>query len=223
MYNFEEGEFLLLDKPYHWTSFQVVKKIRNSGKIKKIGHAGTLDPLASGLLILATGKKTKQIELVQGLEKEYTGTILLGKTTPSADLETEFDQEFSLEGITTERIQNNIIGFLGTINQIPPIFSAIKIGGKRAYDIARKGETAEIKSRKVFIKEFELTEISLPTVNFRVVCSKGTYIRSLARDFGERLGIGACLIDLRRTRIGHFHVNKAKNPEVLAEEIKGSR
>lgn len=220
MLDFAEGEVLLLDKPYKWTSFDVVKKIKWAGKIKKIGHAGTLDPLATGLLILCTGKKTKQIEKYQGFEKEYTGTMLLGKTTPSVDLETEFDQEYSLEGISIDKIRKNILPFLGNITQVPPIFSAVKIDGKRAYEIARKGDTAKIKERTVFIKEFELSSIELPYINFRLVCSKGTYVRSLVRDFGESLGIGACMTELRRTRIGEFKVQNAFDPVKLAEKLK---
>lgn len=220
MLDFAEGEVLLVDKPYQWTSFDVVKKIKWAGKIKKIGHAGTLDPLATGLLILCTGKKTKQIEKYQGFEKEYTGTMLLGKTTPSIDLETEFDREFSLEGISIEKIRKNIIPYLGSIKQVPPIFSAVKIDGKRAYELARKGASAEIKERTVFIREFELTAINLPYINFRLVCSKGTYVRSLVRDFGESLGIGACMTELRRTRIGEFNVQNALGPLEFAEKLK---
>jgi len=219
MYDFTEGEVLLIDKPYQWTSFDAVKKIRGAAKIKKIGHAGTLDPLATGLLILCTGKKTKQIDSFQGQEKEYTGSMLLGKTTPSFDLETEFDQEFSLEGITIEQIRKNIIPFLGSIQQTPPIYSAVRVNGKRAYEIARKGKEATLKERSIFIKEFELTKIELPVIEFRLVCSKGTYVRSLVRDFGKALGIGACMTALRRTRIGNMHVKDALTPADFVQAL----
>jgi tRNA pseudouridine55 synthase len=220
MYNFAEGEVLLVDKPYQWTSFDVVKKIKIAGQIKKIGHAGTLDPLATGLLILCTGKMTKQIDSYQAAEKEYTGTMLLGKTTPSLDLETPFDNEYSLEGITINQIQKNIIQFLGTIQQAPPIFSALKIDGERAYKKARRGDTTtQLAKRTLFIREFELTSIALPNIEFRLVCSKGTYVRSLARDFGIALGIGACLTELRRTRIGNFHVKNAVTPAEFVESL----
>lgn len=220
MYDFTEGEVLLIDKPYQWTSFDAVKKIRGAAKIKKIGHAGTLDPLATGLLILCTGKKTKQIDSFQGQEKEYTGSMLLGKTTPSIDLETEFDQEFSLEGITIDQIRKNIIPFLGSIRQTPPIYSAVRIDGKRAYEIARKGKEATLKERSIFIKEFELIKIELPVIDFRLVCSKGTYVRSLVRDFGEALGIGACMTALRRIRIGQMHVKDALTPSDFVQSLK---
>ncbi len=220
MYDFTEGEVLLIDKPYQWTSFDAVKKIRGAARIKKIGHAGTLDPLATGLLILCTGKKTKQIDTFQGQEKEYTGSMLLGKTTPSIDLETEFDQEFSIEGITIELVRKNIIPFLGTIQQTPPIYSAVRVDGKRAYEIARKGKDATLKERTIFIKEFELTKVELPVIEFRLVCSKGTYVRSLVRDFGEALGIGACMTALRRTRIGTMHVKDALTPADFVQSLK---
>jgi len=220
MYDFAEGEVLLVDKPYHWTSFDVVKKIKIAGKIKKVGHAGTLDPLATGLLILCTGKKTKQIDLYQAAEKEYTGTMLLGKTTPSIDLETSFNNTYSLDGITIPKIQQAIIQFLGTIQQAPPIFSALKVDGVRAYKKARKGDTTtELAKRTLFIQEFELTSINLPTIEFRLICSKGTYVRSLVRDFGVALGIGACLIELRRTRIGRFHINNAISPAEFVQSL----
>jgi tRNA pseudouridine55 synthase len=217
--DFEAGEVLLVDKPLTWTSFDVVKKLKYALKIKKIGHAGTLDPLATGLLVICTGKMTKQIDKFQGQEKEYTGKILLGKTTPSFDLETEFDQEFSLENITGELIRTTALKFLGTITQTPPLYSAVKIDGRRAYDIARKGENAEIKQRNVFIREFILTNIELPYVSFRLKCSKGTYVRSLARDLGVALGIGATLAELRRTKIGKFDVASAKTPADLIESF----
>jgi tRNA pseudouridine55 synthase len=209
---FKEGQILLFDKPLGWTSFQVVNKvrwlIRKSCNIKKIkvGHAGTLDPLASGLLIICTGKFTKRIEEFQGLEKEYTGTITLGNTTPSYDLETEVDQTFEIDHISEENIHEAKKDFLGEISQVPPVFSALKKEGKRLYEYARNGEDVEIPSRKVTVSGFEITNIEIPKVDFRVTCSKGTYIRSLAHDFGKALKSGAHLSALRRTKIGTFNV-----------------
>lgn len=209
---FKEGQILLFDKPLGWTSFQVVNKvrwlIRKSCNIKKIkvGHAGTLDPLASGLLILCTGKFTKKIEEYQAQEKEYTGTFTLGGTTPSYDMETEVDKTYGIDHISEEDITGAALEFLGEIDQVPPVFSALKKEGKRLYEYARNGEAVEIPSRKVEIKEFEITEIRFPEVDFRVICSKGTYIRSLANDFGKSLGTGAYLSSLRRTKIGGFIV-----------------
>ena len=207
--NFEEGAVLLIDKPLEWTSFDVVNKIRYTIKLKKIGHAGTLDPLATGLLILCTGKMTKRIEEFTAKEKEYTGELVLGKTTPSCDRETEVDREFDISSITEEMIRSVIPRFVGHIKQIPPIFSAIRVGGERLYKKARRGEEVEIQPRDVFIKEFEITEVLLPVIKFRVVCSKGTYIRSLVRDFGEALESGAYMSELRRTRIGEFNIHDA--------------
>ena len=209
---FKEGQILLFDKPLGWTSFQVVNKvrwlIRKSCDIKKIkvGHAGTLDPLASGLLIICTGKFTKRIEEFQGQEKEYTGTITLGSTTPSYDLETEADQTFEVDHISEENIHETTKEFLGEISQFPPVFSALKKDGKRLYEYARNGEEVEIPSRKITISGFEITNIDMPKVDFRVTCSKGTYIRSLAHDFGKALNSGAHLSALRRTKIGTFNV-----------------
>lgn len=217
--DFKNGQVLLIDKPLQWTSFQVVNKlrwaIRQAYNIKKIkvGHAGTLDPLATGLLVICTGKMTKQINTFQGQEKEYTGTFTLGSTTPSYDLETEIDSIFSTEHITEDLIHKTTEQFIGKIEQFPPIFSAIKKEGKRLYEFARAGETVEIKSRQVEITEFEITSISENNLNFRVVCSKGTYIRSLAHDFGKALSSGAHLSVLRRTRIGNFNVNNSLSPE----------
>lgn len=217
--DFKEGQILLFDKPLGWTSFQVVNKvrwlIRKSCNIKKIkvGHAGTLDPLASGLLIICTGKFTKKIDELQGQEKEYTGTFTLGATTPSYDLETEINQTFETSHISEEDIQGATLEFLGEIDQIPPKYSALKKDGKRYYDYARNDEELEIPSRKTTIKEFEITEIRFPEVDFRVVCSKGTYIRSLANDFGKALGTGAYLSSLRRTKIGGFLVDEALDVE----------
>lgn len=209
---FKEGQILLFDKPLGWTSFQVVNKvrwlIRKSCNIKKIkvGHAGTLDPLATGLLIICTGKFTKRIEEFQGQEKEYTGTITLGSTTPSYDLETEADQTFEVDHISEENIHEATKEFLGEISQFPPVFSALKKDGKRLYEYARNGEEVEIPSRKITISGFEITNIDMPKVDFRVTCSKGTYIRSLAHDFGKALNSGAHLSALQRTKIGTFNV-----------------
>lgn len=216
--DYKNGQVLLIDKPLEWTSFQVVNKlrwhIRKKFKIKKIkvGHAGTLDPLASGLLIICTGKFTKKIETYQAKIKEYTGEITLGATTPSYDLETEIDQEYPTSHITESLIMNATKTFIGEIDQKPPIFSAIKKEGKRLYDIAREGKTTEIKSRKITIEVFEISKIELPKVQFRVVCSKGTYIRSLAYDFGKILNSGGHLTQLRRTKIGDLSVEKAMEP-----------
>jgi tRNA pseudouridine55 synthase len=209
------GQVLLIDKPLNWTSFHAVNKlrweIRQAFNIKKIkvGHAGTLDPLATGLLIICTGKMTKQINTFQGQEKEYTGTFVLGSTTPSYDLETEIDNTFSTNHITEDLIYKATTQFIGDIAQFPPIFSALKKDGKRLYEFARAGETVEIKSRTVHISEFEITKIENNNIHFRVVCSKGTYIRSLAFDFGKALSSGAHLSSLRRTRIGDFNISEA--------------
>lgn len=223
-----DGQILLIDKPLEWTSFQVVNKIRwhirkkfNLKKIK-VGHAGTLDPLATGLLIICTGKETKNIHNYQSQIKEYTGTFSIGATTPSFDLETEIDQRFETNHITTNLLTEKAQQFLGEIDQKPPIFSAIKKDGKRLYELARKGETTEIKSRTITINEFEITENNLPEVNFRVVCSKGTYIRSLANDFGKALNSGAHLSKLRRTKIGDFSVNDAFSLQAFIDKIEQS-
>jgi tRNA pseudouridine55 synthase len=223
---YKEGKVLLIDKPLNWTSFQVVNKLRwlirmqfNLKKIK-VGHAGTLDPLATGLLILCTGKFTKQIETYQAQEKEYTGTITLGATTPSYDLESEVDQTFDVSTITSEDIQNARHQFIGEIQQQPPIFSALKKDGKRLYEYARAGEEVEIPKRTITISEFEITNIDLPNVAFRVVCSKGTYIRSLAHDFGIALKNGAHLSELRRTKIGEYSVDNAISIEEFEAQLK---
>lgn len=225
--DFKEGQVLLIDKPLKWTSFQVVNKIRwhirqkfNLKKIK-VGHAGTLDPLATGLLILCTGKFTKKIETYQAQTKEYTGEITLGATTPSYDLETEIDAVFSTEHLTEELIYKTAKLFEGEIEQKPPIFSAIKKDGKRLYELAREGKTTEIKSRKITIEAFEITKINFPKIEFRIVCSKGTYIRSLAFDFGVALKSGAHLSALRRTKIGAFNVNNALDPLLFIEKELG--
>ena len=211
--DFKEGQILLFDKPLEWTSFQVVNKvrwmIRKSCNIKKIkvGHAGTLDPLANGLLLIVTGKFTKRINELMGQEKEYTGTITLGATTPSYDLETEIDEHFDTNHISTEAIHETTKQFIGDILQQPPIFSAIKKDGVRLYEHARKGETVDVPKREVNVSEFEITKIEMPNLEFRIRCSKGTYIRSLAYDFGKALDSGAHLTVLRRTKIGDYDVN----------------
>ena len=224
--DFLEGQVLLIDKPLGWSSFQAVNslkwKIRKKFQLKKIkiGHAGTLDPLATGLLLICTGKATKTINELQGQEKEYTGTITLGSTTPSYDLETEINENFSLDHITNELIHSTTAQFIGDIEQIPPVFSALKKDGKRLYEYAREGKEVEIKKRGVTITEFEITSIELPMVHFRVVCSKGTYIRSLAHDFGKALQSGAHLTSLKRTKIGDYNVNKAITPEEFGKLLQ---
>lgn len=213
--DYKNGQVILIDKPLEWTSFQVVNKvrwlIRKQFQLKKIkvGHAGTLDPLATGLLILCTGKFTKKVETFQAQQKEYMGTITLGATTPSYDLETEIDHTFDISNISESQIKKTTQLFLGEIEQQPPVFSALKKDGKRLYEFARAGEEVEIPKRKVTISEFEITKIELPNIEFRVSCSKGTYIRSLAHDFGKALNNGAHLSSLRRTKIGDFSVSDA--------------
>jgi tRNA pseudouridine55 synthase len=224
---YTEGQVLLIDKPLGWTSFQVVNKIKYTlihalglPKRFKIGHAGTLDPLASGLLILCTGKWTKKIDLFQAEQKEYTGTITLGATTPSYDLETTPENHQDLDLISPELLQKTTESFVGTIQQTPPLHSAVKNNGERAYEAARRGETVELKSRNITIFAFELTRIDLPQVDFRIACSKGTYIRSLAHDFGQKLGCGAYLSALRRTKSGSFSVDDAWQVEDLVTHIR---
>ena len=223
--DFLTGQIILIDKPLEWTSFQAVNAlkwaIRKKFNLKKlkIGHAGTLDPLATGLLVICTGKFTKKIPELQGQIKEYTGTFTLGATTPSYDLETEVDQTFPTEHLMETSIRNIPNQFLGEIEQVPPVFSALKKDGKRLYELARKGEEVEVQARKIEILEFEITRIDLPEVDFRVVCSKGTYIRSLAHDFGKALDSGAYLSALRRTKIGDYNVNNATTPLVFKEEL----
>lgn len=226
--DFKDGQVLLIDKPLNWTSFQVVNKVRWLIKQRfglkkiKVGHAGTLDPLATGLLILCTGKFTKKIQTFQAQEKEYTGTFTLGATTPSYDLETEIDQQFDISEITSEEIKNATEQFTGEIQQQPPVFSALKKEGKRLYEYARAGEKVEIPTRTVHISEFEITRIELPEVDFRVACSKGTYIRSLAHDFGKALDNGAHLSALRRTKIGDFSVENATIIEAFEKSLQKS-
>ena len=224
--DYKEGQLILIDKPLGWTSFQVVNKIRwlikQQFKLKKIkvGHAGTLDPLATGLLILCVGKFTKKIDTYQAQEKEYTGTITLGATTPSYDLETEIDARFDISKITSEAINEATLSFIGEIQQQPPIFSALKKEGKRFYEFARAGEEVEIPKRTVLISAFEITNVDLPKVDFRVVCSKGTYIRSLAYDFGKALNNGGHLSALRRTKIGEYSVENAISIEDFETSLK---
>ena len=218
--SFEEGRILLINKPLQWTSFDVVRKIRNTIKIKKVGHAGTLDPLATGLLIVCTGKFTKRINEYMAQEKEYTGTFVLGATTPTYDLESEPANFKSIEGITEEYIYETAKEFSGEIMQMPPIHSAIKQKGKPVYLLARKGVDVVMEPRRVTIKEFEITSINLPVVSFRVVCTTGTYIRSLANDFGKALGCGGYLSKLRRTRIGNFKVEDAMTMEEFVSQQK---
>lgn len=216
----DPGEVILIDKPLTWTSFDVANKIKRACKIKKIGHAGTLDPLATGLLILCTGKKTKEIDLYQAQEKEYEGVFVLGKTTPSVDLETEFDSEFPTDHITTELLDGARTELTGHISQIPPIYSAVRIDGERLYKKARRGEQVEIKPRPVEVSLFEIETSNFPEIHFRIICSKGTYIRSLVRDFGTKAGSGAYLKKLVRTRIGAFNLSDAHE---LTEYIQQKR
>ncbi|MGB5556209.1 MAG: tRNA pseudouridine(55) synthase TruB [Flavobacteriaceae bacterium] len=225
--DYQNGQTLLIDKPLGWSSFQAVNKlkwaIRKKFALKKIkiGHAGTLDPLATGLLLICTGKFTKKINELQGQDKEYTGTITLGATTPSYDLETKVDHTFPIHHINEALILETTKIFIGEVEQVPPIFSALKKDGKRLYEYAREGKQVEIQKRKIFISEFEITQIELPLVAFRVVCSKGTYIRSLAHDFGQALQSGAYLSALRRTKIGNFNVDKAIDPMEFSEALLG--
>ena len=222
VFSFAEGQMLLIDKPLTWTSFDVVGKIRNSIKPLKIkvGHAGTLDPLATGLLIVCTGKFTKKIDSYQAEEKEYMGTITLGGTTPSYDLETEVDETFPTNHISEQMIYDAAKTFEGDIDQYPPAHSAIKINGERIYEKARRGETVELKTRKVTINSFIIEIIEMPVIHFRVSCSKGTYIRSLAFDFGKVLNSGAHLSSLRRTKSGDYQVENAWNLEELIQKLK---
>jgi tRNA pseudouridine55 synthase len=223
--DFLNGQLLLIDKPLEWSSFQAVNKLkwairkRFSLKKFKIGHAGTLDPLATGLLLICTGKFTKTIPGLQGQIKEYTGTITLGGTTPSYDLETVIDATFPIDHITDAMVHEATAGFTGEIIQTPPVFSALKKDGKRLYEYAREGKEVKIKKRLITISEFEITAINLPKVEFRVVCSKGTYIRSLAYDFGKALNSGGHLSELRRTKIGDYNVDNAIDPVTFADNL----
>ena len=224
--DYKEGQLIFIDKPLGWTSFQVVNKIRwlikQQFKLKKIkvGHAGTLDPLASGLLILCVGKFTKKIDTYQAQKKEYTGTITLGATTPSYDLETEIDARFDYSSISSENVRETTLQFIGEIQQPPPIFSALKKDGKRLYEYARAGEEVVIPKRTVHISAFEITNIELPNIDFRIVCSKGTYIRSLAHDFGKTLNNGAHLSALRRTKIGDYLVENSLSIEGFETKLE---
>jgi tRNA pseudouridine55 synthase len=218
--SFEEGKVILIDKPYEWTSFDVVRKIRNLIRIKKVGHAGTLDPLATGLLIVCTGKFTKKINDYMAQEKEYIGTITLGAVTPTYDLESEPVNFKPFEHVTQEQLKQIASSFTGEIMQTPPIHSAIKKDGKRVYELARRGIDVKLEPRPVTISEFEIVKIELPVVHFRVVCSTGTYIRSLANDFGEKAGTGGYLSDLCRTRIGGFLLKDAMSVEEFEKRLK---
>ncbi len=226
MIDLEKGGVILLNKPYEWTSFQAVNKVKYllkhyyDLKKVKIGHAGTLDPLATGLLILCIGKYTKKIEEYQAQEKEYTGTFYLGATTPCFDKEKEIDNYYPTEHITEEDIYKAAEHFLGEQEQVPPVFSALKVNGVRAYAFARENKDVELKSRKITIKEFEITRIAMPEVDFRIVCSKGTYIRSIARDFGSYLNSGAYLTALCRTRIGDYKLSDAQTIEEITSEYR---
>ena len=219
---FEEGRVLLINKPLYWTSFDAVRKIRYLTKTKKVGHAGTLDPLATGLLIVCTGKFTKKINEYMAQEKEYTGTITLGAITPTYDLESEPADFKPIENITTEDLQKATLPFTGNILQTPPIHSAIKKDGKRAYELARRGDDIKLEPRAVTISKFSLVKVEMPVIHFKVVCSTGTYIRSLANDYGAQLGVGGYLSSLCRTRIGNFLLKDALSIEQLEEEIRSS-
>jgi len=217
---YNNGQTLLVDKDLDWTSFDVVKKIKNIIKCKKVGHAGTLDPLATGLLIICTGKNTKKINDIQNQDKVYTGEFILGKSTPSHDLETEFNSQKDFKNITTDRIEEVSKRFIGKQLQRPPKFSAVKVNGKRAYEYARDNEEVKIKEKNISIFEFKITEYNLPNISFKISCTKGTYIRSIARDFGEELGCGAVLSKLRRTEIGNYNVEDAIKINDLADKLK---
>ena len=217
---FEEGQVLLINKPLNWTSFDAVRKIRNLIRIKKVGHAGTLDPLATGLLIVCTGKFTKRINEFMAQEKEYTGTFTLGATTPTYDLESVPENPKSYDTLTEAAIKEVTRKFTGEIMQVPPAHSAIKVDGKRVYELARQGKEVKLEPRKLFIKEFEIVNVDLPVIHFRVVCSTGTYIRSLANDFGAALGCGGYLSSLCRTRIGEFDIKNAMSMIEFEEKVK---
>ena len=219
--SFLEGKVLLLDKPIGWTSFNMVQKVRYLTRVTKVGHAGTLDPLATGLLIICTGKYTKQINTYMGMTKEYTGTMVIGATTPTYDLESEPENFKNIDQISAEQIQLATLQFVGPILQMPPQHSAIKKDGKRLYESARQGIEVKVDPRPITIESFEITSIDLPTINFKVVCSTGTYIRSLVKDFGDALGVGAYMSALRRTRIGDFKIEEAIQWEDLQKEIEG--
>ena len=214
-----DGKLLLIDKPYEWTSFDAVKKIRIVTGISKVGHAGTLDPLATGLLIICTGRFTKKISDYMKMQKEYTGSMIIGAVTPTFDLESEPVNFKNISNLTPEKIYSTVKNFVGEIEQVPPMHSAIKKDGKPLYLMARKGKEIKLEPRKIEISSFEITAINLPEINFKVVCSTGTYIRSLVNDYGETLQTGAYLSSLRRTRIGNFLVDDAVTPQQFEEEI----
>jgi len=220
VYDFTAGEVLLIDKPIGWTSFDVVNKIRYACKARKVGHAGTLDPMATGLLIICTGKKTKEINMFQDLDKEYVATLFLGATRPSIDMETEIDETFSIDGMSDEKITNTIQKFVGKIMQSPPAHSAIKVDGERAYKLARKGLKPKMKEREVEIKSIELLKSEMPEIIIKINCAKGTYVRSLVRDIGKELGCGAYLKNLIRTRIGDFSVENADSVDEFVAKAK---
>lgn len=222
-FNIEQGEILLIDKPYEWTSFDVVRKVRNTFKIKKVGHAGTLDPLATGLLIVCVGKATKKIQFIQAEQKEYICEMTVGATTPTYDLESEIDNTFETSHITPSLLEATKAKFIGDIQQTPPAHSAVKVNGKRAYELARKGLEVDIKAKTVNIEEIEILDVTLPKVKFRVTCSKGTYIRSLVNDWGKELNSGAHMTALVRTKIGKNLLEKAWQLDDLIEEIKTYR
>lgn len=205
----DPGEVLLIDKPYRWTSFDVVRRVKKALNTRKVGHAGTLDPLATGLLVVCTGKKTKTIQFIQDAEKEYTGTFRIGSVTASFDLESPVENEQPIDLISAEQVREVVMSMIGEQLQTPPMHSAVKVDGKRAYEMARKGEVTELKSRPINIREFEITRLELPDLDFRIVCTKGTYIRSIARDLGEKLGVGAHMTALCRTRIGDLLLSNA--------------
>lgn len=217
---YTEGQILLIDKPLTWTSFDVVKKLRYALKVKKIGHAGTLDPLATGLLLIGTGKFTKKLNELQGLDKTYEGIITIGKTTPSYDLETEFDSEADVSHLTMEDLQAAALRLTGPIDQVPPAHSAVKVNGERAYKKARKNIEVKLDPRSITIHDFQLLKVEGADVHFHISCSKGTYIRSIARDFGEILGVGGHLSSLRRTSIGEYQVSDAEDLEAFVAKVR---
>lgn len=216
---YEEGRVVLIDKGLHWTSFDIVRKVRNILKIKKVGHAGTLDPLASGLLIVCTGKFTKKINEYMAQVKEYTGTFCLGATTPTYDLESTPENFKDIGYLNNEKLLAATAGFIGEIYQKPPVYSAIKKDGVALYELARRGEDVDLQPRKITIYAFKITSVSLPNVSFRLVCSTGTYVRSLAQDYGQLLGCGAYLSSLRRTKIGDYNVEDANTIEAFVQSF----
>ncbi|MBY0424199.1 MAG: tRNA pseudouridine(55) synthase TruB [Cytophagales bacterium] len=222
-FDFELGELILIDKPTSWTSFDVVNKLKSSLNIKKIGHAGTLDPMATGLLVICTGKKTKEIDSYQGQDKEYIFELELGKTTASYDSETEVLEQHDISALTYQLVDDALASFQGPQLQMPPAYSALKINGKRAYKMARKGEVVELKPREITIHELELVDVDFPFVRARMVCSKGTYVRSLIHDLGQKLGVGAYMTALRRSRIGNFHVDQAFDIQSFVNFVKEKR